>query len=313
MASGDDFAEQERTRRRARKKRRKQQFRAQLSDWCKAANVSEERLADPRHFLENAKTLSQHVSPPEDSCDYLYSRLGRPPSSRSEWEKGIRQCIAVRTMVTSGLFSDPDLANLIDPAAADEAASSISSAKGTLVVANHGGFEPLLWITFRKLFKNGTLITAAPDHGTGAYSAVRDPAMALFAGRRALLDRQQLFMAPDGIVKKTAGMFDSKRKTRSLQILGLDWPASDGAPFVAYDTSSETAWFTVIVRDRGFTPMIIKGPCRQPDDSLSAFRDRFWRFYAQQIENSLAGDPRDVPIGRVTLLLMKEAAPAPNA
>jgi hypothetical protein len=160
-------------------------------------------------------------------------------------------------------------------------------------------------MAFRKLCPGGILMTARPESSAGAYSAFSDPAVALFAGRRALTEGSQFLMSPDGGMRKTGRAFEANRKTRSLPILGLAWPVGHGAPVLAYDTNCETVWFAVGLSDMGFAPLMVKGPRRRPGEIFSEFEDRFWRFYAQQIENSLKGDPRNIPIGRVTLLLAR--------
>jgi hypothetical protein len=244
--------------------------------------------------MENAKRIADFVALPEQACDFAYACSRYPQASREEWNKSVRLSFAIRTMLASAAFPTAAYFSLY-PDVVDELRTCASSSAGNLFLLYHGAFERLATAIFRRAFPEGKKL--------GLPQATRQPVQTLFQATRLLRDGETIMIAPDGIISSTESSPDDKRKIRWLDVLGLKWPVGEGAAVLAYESRCEIFSLSVELADRGLVPLVARERRRDDGERFQEFRTRFWRFYAQQLENALAGDPRSLPISGVTYLL----------
>jgi len=248
--------------------------------------VSErKRFVTVADALEDARKRANEISdPPRRVLDVLYANTRCTSMFRGEWEREVRIATALDKNLTH-FGSVPLLRQVgkqIGEAARVAVVQQLTSAP-TLVLGYHGGFGFTRRKLFARLFPEAVVIGA-----TGKYAA-NDGAFALFAAREALLEGGLVLIAPDGRFGKESG---------TITVLGAQLPVTDGAPFLAYATNCNVAWFALIRTGDGFTLETVAGPRREHGETFADFRERFYRFYADRLEASLTTDPYNLPVSK---------------
>jgi hypothetical protein len=221
----------------------------------------------------------------QEILDYLYSKSRHAEMARDVWESDVRLAVAIDHRSRNFLRLAPRevvVDGLVDQEAAADVVRRLNRPSGTLALTFHGSFAGLARATFGRLFADGVMIAAEGAHGA------RDGGFALFAARQALLQGKTVLVSPEG---------GYGRQTGTIKVLDATRGVADGAPFLAHVTKCNTAWFSMIRTDTGFAPLAVEGPRHADGESFAAFRERFFAFYAEQLENSFTGDPRNLSLG----------------
>lgn len=244
-----------------------------------------------RNLLNTSKILAGRVEMPPNLANRLLAvnRLDEIP--RDRWMRDLEAAFALDHIMADrwgDMFPQADiraLFALLDVQALRRGFRQFSPSRGTLVVFFHGGFVNLLSLAF--VWGTGAKgrvfsVISAENHFN-----VKDPRTALYQGVRAIEDGYSIFMAPDGL----AGKLNAK-----INVLGLDVPMAEGAPFIAYETRCETIWIAAERRGDRFFPHFVSGPVRRDGEKYRAFRERWFAFYEDQITRLLTGPPRNLPL-----------------
>jgi hypothetical protein len=214
---------------------------------------------------------------------HLYSHSRYDAMAYEEWKRQVVRAAATDLALRKMLRRKPDaaLADLVDPVARADIVQRLSSPSGMLVLAFHGGFSLLVRRLFTHLMNDSLSIAAGGQHqaSRGAY--------VLLAAHRALRAGKTVGLAPDGRWGKQTG---------TIPVLGAHRSVSDGGPFLAHATRCDTAWFALRRSDGGFVPDIVAGPRHDGGETFAAFRERFFRFYAERIEAAFTGEPRSLSL-----------------
>ncbi|HEX3653032.1 MAG TPA: hypothetical protein VHU18_09445 [Rhizomicrobium sp.] len=232
--------------------------------------------------LDDARRRAQAIVLPEPLLDFLYSRTRCRSMSRSEWEREIRVATALDENFTR-FCSMPlvkDVGRSVDKESRKAVVRELQSA-GNLVLGFHGGFGYMRRRLFGRMFPQGIIIGATTRHSAA------DGAHALFAAREALLSGGAALIAPDGRFGKESGL---------ISILGAQLPITDGAPFLAHSTGCSVIWLALVRIGDTFTFKTTSAPRREEGESFSSYRERFYRFYGDQLEEAFTGDPANLPL-----------------
>ncbi|HEY1960779.1 MAG TPA: hypothetical protein VGG69_00050 [Rhizomicrobium sp.] len=154
-------------------------------------------------------------------------------------------------------------------------------ASPTLVLGFHGGFGYARRKLFARLFPDSVIIGA-----TGKHTAT-DGAHALFAAREALLQNRLVLIAPDGRFGKESG---------TISILGAQLPVTDGPPFLAHISRCSVTWLALLRTQDGFTLETMAGPRHEEGEAFAGYRDRFYRFYTERLEEAFTSDPANLSL-----------------
>lgn len=236
-------------------------------------------------LFESARKQVHLVKISTPVLEHVYGNTCFPSIPFSEWKREVTLALAIEQALrrfAAGRRLE-FVKSLIDEQTKAAVVRQLRSKRGALVIGYHGGFPVLRLLAFRGLFPRGVILAS-----NGRYAAA-DGAFALFAAREALLARRPVLMAPDGRFGKA---------TVTITVLGAQLAMADGAPFLAYTTRCDTVWLSVVRTDNGFTLKTTDGPQAEEAEAFADFRDRFFRFFVDQAELSLRGDPRNQPIGR---------------
>jgi hypothetical protein len=179
---------------------------------------------------------------------------------REKWEREVRIAFCIDHIITD-----------IRPQERADIISKVEPPKG-LLLTFHGGFVQLLvyWLQ---------------SHGAMIASRADDNANLLFSMLRTLQDGGTVLMAPDA-------RFGELKS--SIKVLGKDHQIADGAAFLAYQTRCPVAWCMIARDDDRFVPVIRS--MQVGDETYEAFKARFFQFYAEQIEQIITGDPRNLAL-----------------
>lgn len=201
--------------------------------------------------------------------------------SREAWTTELRLATAINTRLRSvvGRLSPAEASTLVVEKISATTLRRLTTTPGTLALAYHGGFPLLRRAVFQHLFEKGIVITARDEY------AAKDGAYVLFAAREAILGGHPVLIAPDGGYGKESGV---------IHVLGAKRIVADGAPFLAYVTACPVVWLTLRRTPKRFALEVVDGPQVEPDESFSAYRERFYAFYAARLEEAFTDDPRNI-------------------
>jgi len=236
---------------------------------------------DSEAYLFNiAVRMRNCIAIEKSALNRLFNNSRCSPSSRVVWERDVRTATYLDHITRLfHLFSKGRqlgiIEDLIHQNGTSDAFEKLKSSKGTLLLTFHGGFATIA----SKLLAR---MKIAESH---ASQILVDPRGALFTSLRALEDGRVLVMSPDGACG---------RKSVTLSVLGKNRPAASGAAFLAYASSCNTAWYTVVREGEHFKAIIKPGPSRSEGETFDEFSDRLYRFYSERIEAVLTGDPRSI-------------------
>lgn len=110
-----------------------------------------------------------------------------------------------------------------------------------------------------------------------------------FQAVKVLRSKKMLLMVADGGARRS-------KQTSQASILGRSVAFADGAPTIAYESGCATGWYTVAREGTRFVPVVVPGPSREPKESFKDYKDRWWNFYAGQVEKLFTGDPRNITL-----------------
>ena len=117
--------------------------------------------------------------------------------------------------------------------------------------------------------------------------------LAAFKAIKILRDRKMLLMVPDARGRVKQGGF---KESSEVEILGRPRQFADGAPTIAFESGCATGWYMVIREGDRFVPVYEPGPSREAKESFTTFKERWWAFYAAQVEKLFTGDPRNISL-----------------
>jgi hypothetical protein len=241
-----------------------------------------------RHFtdlaaaLADAQQRANEIEISQPILDFLYGKTRWRSLKRTEWERQVRVATAFDENLTR-FGSAPLLKRIANQIAVPLKANVVPelTSAPTLAIAYHGGFSVTIRRLFAYSFPDSVIIGA-----NGRYAA-REGAFALFAAREALLEAKSVLMAPDGRFGKEAA---------TISVLGAQLPVTDGAPFLGHATGCNVMWIALTWTGHGFTIEVVAGPRRVAGEPFADYRLRFYRFYADQLEQAFTGDPANLPL-----------------
>jgi hypothetical protein len=88
------------------------------------------------------------------------------------------------------------------------------------------------------------------------------------------------------------------QQSTETNILGIPIAFADGAPTIAFESGCATGWYTVARDGDRFMPVCVVGPSRKEKESFVDFKERWWNFYAAQIEDLFTGHPRNITLAQ---------------
>ncbi len=222
--------------------------------------------------------------------DYLYEHAREPKLKRNDWTRQAHVASSIEFLLEDffGGKAPPNIESMFDPTARAEAVRAMTSPRGVLAMTFHGGFAVLLRFFFNRFLDQSFIIdnkTRPKFRSVGA----GNPGAALFGGLRALGEGRAVYVAPDG---------ENGRHTGEIQVLGANFPVTDGAPFLAYETGCQTVCFHMRRDGRIFVPVAEPGPARAPEENFKDFRARLFEFYQDRIEDHFTGDPHSLCLSK---------------
>ena len=110
-----------------------------------------------------------------------------------------------------------------------------------------------------------------------------------FKAVKVLQGKKMLLMVPDAGARKS-------KQTSEAKVLGIPITFADGAPTFAFESACATGWYTMAREGDRFVPVVEPGPSREPKEPFKTFKDRWWEFYAAQVEKLFTGDPRNITL-----------------
>lgn len=247
-----------------------------------AAELDQTRFLTLSDALLDARVRAADIPLKSQLMDFLYAKTRCSSISRPDWEEQVRVATALDENLTrhgtAALLKE--LGRSIDHAGKIAIKQQLTS-EPTLAVCYHGGFSVPRRKLFARMFPEGVVIGATGKH------AAHDGAYALFAAREALLAQKPALMSPDGRFGREAG---------TVSVLGAELPVTEGAPFLAHTTNAAVVWFALIRKEGGFTLDVSPGPRPDKGERFPDFRDRFYRFYVDRLEDAFTGDPSNMPL-----------------
>ena len=253
---------------------------------------------DPDLLFENAETVADSHGP-LPLLDYLYDFAREPKLPREAWTRKALVSSCLEYLMEDFFYHTPSssMTRMFDPEGLDDAVRALTSPRGLVALAFHGGFGVNL-IHFLAAFVDESLIIAPKARPQFRSLSAKDPATTLFETLRALREGRTVCIAPDGEVGRPQG---------TIQLLGADCAVNDGAAFLAYETGCDTAWSAMLRRGRLFAPIVVPGPSRAPGESYKGFRTRLMEFYRERIEAHFTGPPENVAISKAWRRRLKAA------
>lgn len=85
-----------------------------------------------------------------------------------------------------------------------------------------------------------------------------------------------LLMVADAGARKATQTSEAKILVRPITF-------ADGAPTFAFESGSATGWYTMVRDGDRFVPLIVLEPSRELKEPFKAYKDRWWAFYASQV------------------------------
>jgi hypothetical protein len=251
--------------------------------------------SDMESVIARARKIATALEINPRTLDGLFARSQFQSLGREAWEQELRFATGMDRALHRALKTTPvGMLGPVDEAVSQAATEKLRSPTGTLLLVYHGGFAALGRALFSDWFPDGVRISAKGDY------KAKDGAYALFAARRALLDGKNVLISPEGRFGKARG---------TVPIMGMDCSVGDGAPFLAHSTQCRTVWFGLIRDNDRFATLLVEGPRASREEPFPAFRERFFGFYAAQIEKAFAGDPRSLSLSRNWAGLLEGESP----
>jgi hypothetical protein len=232
--------------------------------------------------LEDAQHRANSVRIPTPVLNHLYAHSCETSVARDEWERQVRVATAFDENLTR--LGSPRLLKQIMEQIGTPLPAAFGFEPGgtsTLVIIYHGGYCAPLRRLFQRTCPNAVIIGAI-----GKYSA-QNGALALFAARKALLDSRPVMIGPDGRFGKEA---------LTISVLRAEAPMTDGAPYLAHSTRCNVAWGSLLWTAQGFTIEVAAGPRCEVGEPFTAYRGRFYQFYADRLEQAFTRDPLNLPL-----------------
>jgi hypothetical protein len=235
-----------------------------------------------KNIFRIAEDLSARIDLDHALLRHLYAHRLDSSTSFADWDAQVRTAFVIDHMISDQVVENVD--ELIDADAKTEVLDTVASSKGMLLVTFHGAFLTLARKLFSEEVEGGITFASQGSSGDARrIAAKQEPREALFLALRAVQEGKALLMAPDAQLGKRA---------HSIEIAGIDIPVANGGAFIAYETGCDSAWFTVIRRGNRFLPVLSFAPKPNSGESFGEFSERWLRFYGQQVEAILLGNPQ---------------------
>jgi len=220
---------------------------------------------------------------------YLFARSRLSGLSREQWEKEARLAGALYTIMQQSRRA-VQWEQIVDLTAVDAAFAALKSAsnapRGNLLLTFHGAATPVVQELYKRRCEVGVILGSEVINRQGirTFGNSRDT---LFAALNVLRDGGTVLMAPDGFRGQQSAQFN---------VLGVTTQGGGGAAFLAHTARCNTAWYNFVRDGDRFVPVIEAGPTRLDGETLAAFSDRLYEFYAKQVEAIFSGDPRNIEL-----------------
>jgi hypothetical protein len=185
----------------------------------------------------------------------------------------------------------PELTNLVDVERARSLFARLDLSKGLLLCTIHHAHLGLARECATQFMPEHRIL--ARGSGENMISVKTGAHLAAFKAIKILRDRKMLLMVPDARGRVKQGGF---KEASEVEILGRPRQFADGAPTIAFESGCATGWYMVIREGDRFVPVYEPGPSREAKESFTTFKERWWAFYAAQVEKLFTGDPRNISL-----------------
>jgi hypothetical protein len=175
------------------------------------------------------------------------------------------------------------LSGNIDWARGAKTFEGIDTSRGLLLCGFHGAYYTLFPIICQRFFPDMYTMHAVAMLSMGSRAVG-------FRATKSLLSGNVVFIAPDGRPRPETASVE-------MQVFGSTMHVSEGAAAMAYETGSDTGWFSVIREEGKFVPVFVLGPRKERGESFGDFRNRWAQFYSAQLEAAFSSDPDSVSVG----------------
>jgi len=185
----------------------------------------------------------------------------------------------------------PELTNLVDVERTKSMFARLDLSKGLLLCTIHHAHLGLarecatLYMPEHRILARGS--------GENMISVKTDARLSAFKAVKILRDRKMLLMVPDARSRERRREF---KEVSEVRILGRPRLFADGAPTIAFESGCATGWYMVMREGDRFVPVYEPGPSREVKETFTSFKERWWAFYAAQVEKLFTGDPSNISL-----------------
>jgi hypothetical protein len=179
----------------------------------------------------------------------------------------------------------PEFSSLVDVEGAKSFFARLDLSKGLLLCTIHDG-HLILAKKCAAVCMPERYLLATKAEGRNRISV--DTHASAFQAVKLLRSKKMLLMVADAR--------RAVQQTTETKIFGIPFAFADGAPTIAFESGCATGWYTVARNGDQFTPVCVAGPTREGQESFADFKERWWSFYAAQIESLFAGDPQNITL-----------------
>lgn len=250
-----------------------------------------------RDFLTVVDVHAQNVEVLPSLSDYLYRLRADQQISYPAWLHGFRTSLAM-THVLSDVLRGPvferhscnwfaDLRGVVE--AGRSIFATIDTSNGLLLATFHGGLGAFTVNSFLRSRPDGVLMKRRGSGKNPRIIGVTNTRQtAGFRALKALRRGKILLMAPDELGQQVS----------KVDVLGISLDFADGAPLLALESKCRTGFYAVVREGNRLVPLFEPGPVAGSGEGFGEFKERWWRFYAGQLEGLLTGNPHAIVFPR---------------
>lgn len=271
------------------------------------ADAKYRRWADfeSQNFFQAVRGFSKFATVSSWITDFLFEHRSDKAATLQQWTRGLRSAETWKHILADAdtlarLVGSrespvhyprlPELPDLVDVELAESLFAGLDLSRGLLLCTIHHAYLRLARECATLCMPEHHMLTRGP--GEKNISTKDDGALSVFKAIKILRDRKMLLMVPDA----RAGLLLGEKEASQVTILGRPRLFADGAPTIAFESGCATGWYMMVRERDRFVPVYEPGPSRKAKESFASFKERWWAFYAGQIENLLTGDPRNIAL-----------------
>lgn len=232
---------------------------------------------------------------------YLFDRRSDRQIPYPRWLEGLTRSEAIKhvcmdSQALAGLRTAqfdprqivgyPNFDELVDAGAARSFFASLEAPNGLLLVTLHGAHTYFAIECFKRIVRDGIVMTRAGTSSSNRIGVDSGRHAAGFRAFKALREGKVLLMAADV----------PARQSVTVSVMGLPIDLADGAPMIAYEARCGTVFYTMIRDGDRFVPRFETGPVPDRTEAFPQFRERWFAFYAAQVEQIFRGDPGSITL-----------------